>query len=73
MSELKPCPFCGESLKEIKCDYTFNLPKQLCKLDYICECGMQFTKTVYTIPDDKDVAFRVWNTRTPKERGDYND
>lgn len=70
MTKLLPCPFCGGNLKEIKSDYTFEAPKNLCQLDYICECGMQFIKTVYAMPYDKDVAFRVWNTRTPKERGE---
>lgn len=69
MAKLLPCPFCGGNLKEMKSDFTFNLPKNLCQLDYMCECGMRFTKTVHTTPEDEDVAFRVWNTRIPKERG----
>ena len=70
MLELKPCPFCGDRLKEIRADYSFNAPKNLCQLDYICECGMRFTKTVHTDIEDNLVPFRVWNKRTPQKEGD---
>ena len=64
MAELKPCPFCGGEAKLIKVGDNRNFFVYQCS-----ECGFIKAK-----PSEASLtqwgAKRVWNTRTPKERGD---
>lgn len=76
MAELKPCPFCGESEMleveaidhgERKRPIGFRWTAKVVCLNCFASCGTQHNEE-----NGKRMAIRAWNTRTPKERGDYN-
>ena len=59
--ELKPCPFCGESGKEIR-DYTYYIPGNIyIGIFYCCNCGGAMIDT------DKSHCWldraKLWNKR----------
>ena len=60
MAELLPCPFCGN--EKIYCeDAGHKTDVWFIQCD---DCGATFPHF-----DSKEEAIKVWNTRTPKERG----
>jgi Lar family restriction alleviation protein len=66
MTELKPCPFCGE--KAI-IDATDTSGGQLHYWVKCCECGAQPYKLAdYAIP--KEDAIELWNIRADDDRAD---
>ena len=77
MSELLPCPFCGNvvHITETEVRHYGNRADYWAKIE--CSCGLTFEKewivefkptgtSVILFNTDIETA---WNTRTPKERG----
>ena len=66
MAELKPCPFCGgeAGLFEIKGIDNDLLAYVVGCMEDNCEIRPSIQKEL-----DKEVVIKIWNTRTPKERG----
>lgn len=59
MSELKPCPFCGELPK---LEYGNGIKKYW----YVCENEKCSCQPLTYAHKNKGVVTRAWNTRTPK-------
>ena len=59
MSDLKPCPFCGNDALSIDSSYFRDT------LIYCCECDMYFTLDSFKAT--REDVFETWNTRAERK------
>lgn len=76
MTEIKPCPFCGEEAEYSKIDTSKTVP--FGTVQHFVTCKKNCLEGLYARGNTKEEAIKEWNTRpntwhtgTPTEEGDY--
>ena len=75
MAKLKPCPFCGQTVRITEMTVNVQSVFQECKAKIECDCGLTFEREwmserfptgIIALQPDIETA---WNTRTPQKEG----
>ncbi len=69
MVELKPCPFCGGQAKLYRTSGDHQIITGEWILEDVWNCGCRRCSIGFSVLEDRDLAVRRWNKRTPQKEG----